>query len=172
MKKLLTIALALTLVLSLSVVAFANNTNTNGSWANEDDKTLVQYTLADSYVVTIPADVTLNDFGGAVVERTVTASDVSVGYDEEVQVTVTSANAWNIVDTKAGNADNKYAYTVKLGDSSDAITNGTEVLAVDVEDEETKGSGSVVMKFALSQAVIYSGNYLDTLTFVVNVGAK
>lgn len=158
MKKFFAILLAIAMMATMSVTAFAATIEGN------EGSVEVTYGVEDSYVVTIPASFTV----GATEGTEVSASDVVIGYGEQLTVSISSTNydtessKWYLVDT--ANAENKLNYTIKVGDA-DVVNNGV-ILTVPAGTAETV---SASLATALVDQATVSGTYKDTITFTVTV---
>lgn len=156
MKKLLTLVLAVLMLCSVSVTAFAADLDKG----NNVGSMTVSYGVEESYVVTIPADVTVSTAG---VERELSASSVLLPDGKTLTVSVASANGF-----KLEYAGSKIPYTVSVGDAKQTTATFT---ALSITSGTT--SGSVKLTFKTTEADIAgatkSGNHTDTLTFTCGV---
>jgi hypothetical protein len=168
-KKVITMALALTLALSMTGTAFAETTVTDTS-DPKTGNTVVDYTVAEGYTVTIPDNKTLTDddgdgtFDGNGILK---ASDVRIASGKTLKVEISSTNfdnGYNLVyDTNS-----KIPYTIKVG--SDEITeNNKEVYTVQsgaTPEEVTLSYEATATQISNASK---AGNHTDTLTFTVDV---
>ena len=158
MKKLFAILLAVAMMATMSVTAFAVTIE------GESDTVVITYGVDDSYVVTIPADITLS--AGAASTMEISATNVVIGYGEQLTVSISSTNyadsKWYLVDTE--NPTNKLEYSVKNGET--AVASGEAILTVDAGTAETE---TATLTTALVGTATVSGTYKDTITFTVNV---
>lgn len=165
MKKLLSIPLALTLVLTASTSVFAADINQN---SNQNADTTVTFKVDPAYTVTIPADVTLDRKTGTdgtityEKDLTVSASDVRLLEGKKVRVTLDSSFK---LTTGAQGAKYELPYTVKVGTSGSAITNG-DVVADFTTLDSNKWSST--LHFAAENPT-YAGDYKDTVIFNIAV---
>lgn len=159
MKKFFAILLAVAMMATMSMTAFA--AEITGKTDNSSDVT-VTYGVEDSYVVTIPADITLS--ADAASDMVVSAADVVIGYGEQLTVSISSTNyadsKWYLVDTT--NANNKLEYSVKNGET--AVASGGTILTVAAGTADTT---TVTLSTQLVDTATVSGTYTDTITFTV-----
>ena len=158
MKKFFAILLAVAMMATMSVTAFA--TTIDGDSGTVE----ITYGVEDSYVVTIPASITLSAGEASTME--ISAADVVIGYGEQLTVSVSSTNyadsKWYLVDT--ANAENKLEYSVKSGEN--AVASGDAVLTVAAGSTDAT---TVTLSTQLIDSATVSGTYKDTITFTVNV---
>lgn len=156
MKKLLTLVLAVMMLCSVSVTAFAADLDEG----NNVGTMTVSYGVAEGYVVTIPADVTVSTAG---VETTLSASSVLLPDGKTLTVSVASTNNFNLEY-----AGSQIPYTVSVGETKQTSATFT---ALSITSGTT--SGSVKLTFKTTDADIAkatkSGNHTDTLTFTCGV---
>ena len=151
MKKLFAVILAVALMATMSVTAFAADYDTAG-----DKGVTVTYSVAPTYTVTIPTDVTID--GNA---TTISAENVVVEKGKYVSVSLADDNDF-VVSTAEGA---ELSYTVTANGA--AVAAGGEILAVNPADGKT---GSASFTFAIDESAIqYAGTYTGTATFVVAV---
>lgn len=166
MKKLLSMPLALTLVLAASTSVFAADINQNSTQQKAD--TTVTFKVDPVYTVTIPANVTLDQKTGTdgtityEKDLTVSASDVRLLEGKKVQVTLESS--FKLTTGEQG-AQYELPYTVKVGTSGSAITNGDVVADFTTLDSDKWSS---TLHFAAENPT-YAGDYKDTVTFNIAV---
>ena len=153
MKKFTALLLALLLMAALSGTALAASYNSSG------DKTMtLAYTVAPTYTVTIPTDVTIS---AAETQMTISAEDVVVNKGKCVSVLLDQGNNFTVT-TPEGAA---LAFTVKANGVN--VNPGSEVLSIDPTDGPT---GSSTLTFAIDQSQIqYAGSYTGTVTFTIVV---
>ncbi|MGN0538132.1 MAG: hypothetical protein ACI4M3_09170 [Acutalibacteraceae bacterium] len=171
MKKIITSVLAATFALSATVTAFAVGPTTvipgtDGNPTPDSGTTSVTFNVAPTYTVTIPAEVVLNakDNNGTVTyenDLTITA-DAGVRLLENNKIKVTMDSDFYL--KTAASATYQLPYTVKIGDSTGAITSG-EVVAL-FETKTTEQTS--VLHFAAGNPE-YAGNYSDTVTFNISI---
>ena len=153
MKKLLSLALATVMLFMISATVCAQEiTDNSGS-------VTVTYTSEVTYTVTIPDSMTI----GTPAE--VSVSDVTIGADQGLSVTVSSDQyneGWQLTD-----GTNNVGYTLKIGNSYDDLANGGEVLYATAGENVTTTLNTV-----LKASPIYSGTFTDTLTFSVDIVVK
>ena len=151
MKKLFAIILTVAMLATLSVTALADDYTTEG-----DKGMTITYSVAPTYTVTIPSDVTINGSS-----TTISADDVVVEKGKYVSVSLDADNDFTV--TTAQGATLTYTVTA----NSTAISAGDEILAVNPEDA---ANGSVTVVFAIDESAIqYAGTYTGTATFTVAV---
>lgn len=151
MKKLFALILTVAMLATMSITAFATDYTTEG-----DKGMTVTYSVAPTYTVTIPTDVTINGSS-----TTISADDVVVEKGKYVSVSLDADNDFTV--TTAQGATLTYTVTV----NSAAISAGDEILAVNPADTD---NGSVTVMFAIDESAIqYAGTYTGTATFTVAV---
>ena len=166
MKKILSMPLALTLVLAASTSVFAADINQNSTQQKAD--TTVTFKVDPVYTVTIPANVTLDQKTGTdgtityEKDLTVSASDVRLLEGKKVQVTLESS--FKLTTGEQG-AQYELPYTVTVGTSGSAITNGDVVADFTTLDSDKWSS---TLHFAAENPT-YAGDYKDTVTFNIAV---
>lgn len=131
---------------------------------HESAQTTVTYTVNTTWKLEIPDSITVGDTAGG----TVSASEVVIEQGKQFKVTVSSTNGW-----KVQGGSQSIDYNLKVGDSSDALINGGEVLTLDAGTQ----SGSATLKASLKNADDgkYSTGgeaYTDTLTFTITDGTE
>ena len=151
MKKLFAIILTVAMLATLSVTALADDYTTEG-----DKGMTITYSVAPTYTVTIPSDVTINGSS-----TTISADDVVVEKGKYVSVSLDADNDFTV--TTAQGATLTYTVTA----NSTAISAGDEILAVNPKDAD---NGSVTVVFAIDESAIqYAGTYTGTATFTIAV---
>ena len=151
MKKLFALILTVAMLATLSVTALADDYTTEG-----DKGMTITYSVAPTYTVTIPSDVTINGSS-----TTISADDVVVEKGKYVSVSLDADNDFTV--TTAQGATLTYTVTA----NSTAISAGDEILAVNPADAD---NGSVTVVFAIDESAIqYAGTYTGTATFTVAV---
>ena len=105
---------------ALGTPVLAENTTTGS--------TQVNYTVAESYSWTAPADIafTANSNGSEVKAGTVNVTKNTIGSGKTLKISVASDQTFELTDT--ANSSNKRTYTVK--DGSTALSAGSEVLSL------------------------------------------
>lgn len=135
---------------------------------NDNATTNVKYTVQKSYTWSVPSEIDFNT------NTTVTTSGTN-GNTQNVCVTknvipektklhiiVSNSNTFTITSEEGKTLN----YTVKVGDSTQALTAGGTVLDVNAGTND----GSAVLKFELKKdAVERAGNYKGTVEFVSSV---
>lgn len=157
MKKLFALALVIVMLCSASATVFAADLDEG----NNVGTITVSYGVAEGYVVTIPADVTV---GTAGVETTLSASSVLLPDGKTLTVSVASTNSFNLEY-----AGSQIPYTVSVGETEQTTATFT---ALSIASGTTSGSVTLTFKTTaedIAQAT-KSGNHTDTLTFTCAVG--
>ena len=183
----------LMILVTLAVVfAMAGAVSGEPGFAADDDTMIVNYTVQDSYTVTIPPDVTFND--GLSSEHFVNATNVLINPDKKLVVNLTSNhyidddgiyylvcgdNSWiryYINVTTYNDVDGNV-----VGGQESPVTNEDHFLNVlsgaKYPGKNERGSagvgGFVKLTFKTTQEFIdnatKSGNHEDTLTFMLDV---
>lgn len=150
MKKLLSLVLAFAMLFAMSVSVSAKTISDSGS-------VVISYTSELSYTVTIPDSMTIGT------DATVSVSDVVIGADQGIAVTVSSAqynNGWLLSD-----GTNTVGYTLRI-DGKDIENNG-KILYTTAGVDATATLNTAVIK-----TPVYSGEFTDTLTFNVDIVDK
>ena len=151
MKKLFALILTVAMLFSLSVTAFAADYDTAG-----DKGMTVTYSVAPTYTVTIPTDVTID--GNA---TTISAEDVVVEKGKYVSVSLAADNDFTVATPEGA----ELSYTVTA--NGENIAAGGEILAVNPADGKT---GTATVTFDIDESAIqYAGTYTGTATFTVAV---
>lgn len=157
MKKVLTMVLSVAMVLSMGVCAFAAEVSNDGG----TQETTATYTEPQTFVVTIPSDITVAKKDGQATPVTVSAADVVIPANATLKVTVASTNEWLVKSPEGGDLH----YGLYVDSKEDALATNGEVLSV-VNGTAT-GSASLTAK--LTEVATKSGTFTDTLTFTVNL---
>ena len=153
MRKLFALILAIALMATLSVTAFAADYDTAGEKGMN-----VTYTVAPTYTVTIPEDVTIDTAG---TEKVVSADGVVVNKGQYVSVSLDEDNDFTVRTAQGA----ELTYTVKKDNEN--ISAGGEILAVNPENGKT---GSADITFAIDETQIkYAGTYKGTAIFTISV---
>ena len=146
MKKTLAILLVAIMATVCAVPAFAESTD-------------VSYNVEPTYTISIPAAVTLGD---SAVEADITASDVLLGDNQQIEVELTSASNTPSGSTfNAKNGDSAVTYTI-TGDEAIAVGDTVATFTAD-------GSKTLTFSAADKSAVTVAGAHTETLTFTVKV---
>ena len=114
----------------------------------------VEYTVAPTYTVTIPATVALGE------TATIKAENVVVPKGKQVEVALTNANGFK-VKTEQGAV---LTYTVTKDET--AVNEGDTVLTVNPTSGKT---GETTLKFVAPGAAQFAGDYTGTVTFNIAV---
>ena len=168
MKKLISgiSALLTAAMLIAPMSAFADTTITEADILPKTADSSVEFSVAPTYTVTIPAKVTLEDNGEGIYTNsgTLKAEDVKLAEGKEIVVSLTSASKFNM--QTAGASEYKLPYTAEgaFGKLTD------------------KEAGGIVAKFATSTTVQntsvtfttdetpkYAGTYTDPVVFTIEV---
>lgn len=148
MKKLLSILLAIALMVTMSVTVFAA----------ERQSTTVTYQVDPTYTVTIPADVS-----GDCASLSIEAEPILKETEKVVISIGASANYNGTFRVKEKNEDIYIDYTIS--DGAKILNVGSVVLEQEAAAPE-KATASLT--FTPDKA-LYSGDYSDTLTFIIAV---
>jgi len=186
MKKFKSILALTASVLALSafaapVSAFADTTTTNENIEQTNSANLgVETSTPETYTVTIPANTVNFDNPADDRERTVTVSDVLLGANRQLTVTVGTTNGdddnfmmanYTGSGTDRNYNNNKIAYTVSK-EGVGIITPGAEIVTVsNLGDASTPTSLGAKLTFALPTGTTYpvAGSYADIMTFTIAV---
>ena len=156
MKKTISAVLAVIMILALGITAFAEN------GISENSTIVVTYTTDESYVVTIPSDLSFST-NNLVQTGSVVATNVLLKSGDVLNVTMNSANDFYLVCS----GDSKIAYAVKISD--EAVANDAAVLSVNAGNT----SGEAVLTFETTAdniaAATKAGDHVDTITFTCSV---
>lgn len=141
---------------ALGTPVLAENTTTGS--------TQVNYTVAESYAWTAPADIafTANSNGSEVKAGTVNVTKNTIGSGKTLKIGIASDQAFELTDT--ANSSNKRTYTVK--DGSTALSAGSEVLSVAAGTDTASKNLSIQMT---SVGTEVAGTYSGTLRFVSTI---
>jgi len=174
MKKVIALVLAAAMVLGMCTTAFAYDGGAGMNPENPTGDTEIQFSPVEgeSYIVTIPAKVVVNDpdTASAYAALKVAATDVRLRDSHQVEVSVESANNWQMLDKTK---ESKIAYTVyddgTVSGKQRVIANGDKVLTVEGEGIGTIVTGAIELDvYTTSQAVAAAtvlGKHTDNLTF-------
>ena len=156
MKRLLSLALIIAMMFMMSANVYAETITNDG--INSGNVT-VTYNSSVTYTVTIPDSMTIGE------TATISISNVVIGSDQALNVTVSSSqynNGWQLTDGKTN-----VGYTLKANSSYEDLTNNGCILYT------TAGqNASITLNTAIKETPIYSGTFTDTLTFSVNFVEK
>ena len=127
---------------------------------NYDKSVTVEFVVAPTYMVTIPATVELGQ------TATISAENVIVEKGKQVEVKITSTSEADNTFKLRTQQGATVTYTVKKGDQ--AVTAGDSVLTV---NPGTAHSGSTELSFVApaDASIPYAGTYTGTVTFTVSV---
>lgn len=176
MKKTLSLILALVMMLSLCTAAFADDNTINQGTTDNSGTTEVVYNLSngtagnnDSYIVTIPANVTVGLDNNAAT-LTVAATEVRVLNGKHLDVTLENSDGFFLIRIE-GNIHSSIEYTVKNG--TDFVESDDVVLTVAGKGWLAVADGDVDLAvatttFNVNQALL-SGQHSDTITFKCEV---
>lgn len=125
---------------------------------SENDSTNVKYSVEPTYIVSIPATVTLGN------TATISSDGVVVEKGKQVEVALASTSE-NDNSFKLKSAEGaEIEYTIKNNGS--AVSLNDKVLIVNPDDAST---GSSTLSFVAPSGVTYAGRYTGTVTFNVAV---
>ena len=114
----------------------------------------VEYTVAPTYTVTIPATVALGE------TATIKAENVVVAKGKQVEVALTNANGFTVATPQG----TELGYTVKNGETT--VNEGDTVLTVNPDNGKT---GETTLTFTTPETVKFAGDYTGTVTFTIAV---
>lgn len=168
MKKIITFVLSMTAALSLSLTAFAAAESDPANTFGPDDKagkeTTVNFSVAPTYTVTIPAKVTLaKDASDGNYRQDAVIKAENVRLLENKKVKVTLAGDFRLTTGENGTSY-ELPYTVKVGDSNTAIQTGDIVATFGTSTTDQTST----LHFAADNPT-YAGEYTDTVTFTISV---
>lgn len=135
------------------------SSGTDPTVPSADNKTAnVKYSVEPTYMVNIPATVTLGS------TSTISSEDVVVEKGKQVEVTLTGTseddNSFKLKSAEGAEIE----YTIKNNDS--AVSLNDKVLIVNPDSSST---GDSTLSFVAPSDVTYSGSYTGTVTFNVAV---
>lgn len=168
MKKILSCVMALSIAACAAMSASATQLTSGG---DSTGTATVSTNRAPAYTVTIPDNKVIEsaELSGDVVLGNVEASDVVIGDTDNLTVTIKSANSF-AMKCADGEGDHSISYEVETGtNSGTALTDGATVLTV--EGGSSSNTETLTIKNINTESATCAGNYLDTLTFTVAVGA-
>ena len=114
----------------------------------------VEYTVAPTYTVTIPATVALGE------TATIQAENVVVAKGKQVEVALTNANGFTVATPQGA----ELGYTVKNGETT--VNEGDTVLTVNPDNGKT---GETTLSFVAPTEIQYAGTYTGSATFTIAV---
>ena len=186
MKKIFALILAIVMIASMSVVVFAaessaqvknDATDSNGLLPGG---TVLTYGVAEAYTVVIPADQSFvkNEAASAedktdayIATAAISASGVKVAGNEKFVISIDSANDWFLTDTNRASLDVAYTAYTTVGEAAPALlADGGMIFDVASTTAVDGGVGSATLTF-YTAGTGQEGNYVDTLTFIVSMGA-
>ena len=191
MKNVLMILISLAVVFAMVGVVSAATGFQNSQ--NSQDSTIVKYEVEDSYIIIVPADVTITISSGLVsMNNQVNATSVLLNHDKILKINLTSNNYWtngiyNLTNNEGTAAPSKVPYyinmTTSAGSSTTPVINDTVILSVPAGTPHpilstlTTGTASigdyVNLTFQTTTEFISyatkSGYHQDTLTFMCEV---
>lgn len=116
--------------------------------------TTIEYVVAPTFTVSIPATVALGE------TATIKAENVVVPKGKQVEVTLTNANGFKLATPQGA----ELGYTVKNGET--AVNEGDAVLAVNPANGKT---GETTLTFTTPETAQFAGDYTGTVTFTIAV---
>ncbi len=163
MKKLLSVIISAAIVLMISITSFAAE-NPTITQDNTEKKTsiTVDYDMAESYTVTIPASIEFTD-DEKNIERPLQIENIMLNEGTVLNVNVSSLNGF-----KMRNGDAEIDYEMMVNTHNITEGNNQNVLTVKAGEH----SCWAILHFATQlseEKALYAGNYSDTLTFTVSV---
>lgn len=169
MKKFLVLGVVTSML--MATTALAANELTSG---NNSQEITVNYTVGQSYTIIIPSDLNLVTEDSAPAQL-VAAKNVRLNSDENLTVTMTSANYDNTEGYRVSfEGDSHIKYEVKKGTTEDAVNekitdNNVELLNLTSGTTED----SLYLKFYTTdqyiKEAIKAGKHTDVLTFACEV---
>lgn len=166
MKKLIS-GLSALAIMAMPLTAFADTTITEADKLPKTADSSVEFSVAPTYTVTIPAKVTLEDNGEGIYTNsgTLKAEGVKLAEGKEIVVSLTSASKFNM--QTAGASEYKLPYTAEgaFGKLTDKEAGGIVAkFATSTEDQE------VPVTFTTDETPKYAGTYTDPVVFTIGVG--
>ena len=159
-------AMAIASAMSLSALAAdepENNTITIRSTDSQSGSTNVTYTVAPSYIVTIPGSAVINEEGAETVQTaSISASNILLEDGQKVTVELTSAS-----NTESGST-----FTAKNGETSSVNYSITaqETVAVGDKVAEFTAAGEQLLTFTKTGGTpTVAGDHTEQLTFTIAV---
>ena len=134
----------------------------------------VTFKPSPEFTIIIPSSLVLEEeetSGGSTVtcsgSMEVTAKDIWIPETASISMTVSSANGFKLVHKKDDSAS--LLYSLRVGDSTDILSNGGEVTTFTQADYTANGSSPIktVLNAKATGTPKYAGAYDDTLTFTV-----
>lgn len=139
----------------------------------------VTFKPSPEFTIIIPPSLVLEEeetSGGSTVtcsgSMEVTAKDIWIPETASISMTVSSANGFKLVHKKDDSAS--LLYSLRVGDSTDILSNGGEVATFTQADYAANGSSPIktVLNAKATGTPKYAGAYDDTLTFTVIYGTE
>ena len=163
-KRIITLVLAAAMFSVSAFTAFAEKVEITADNESQTGKTQIKYDVDPVYTVVIPSVVTLGE--SDVVEQIEiyglnSESNIVIPSTKKVNVTVSESKNGFAVKTDNGDT---ISYTVNHKSDSEAIGS---VAYCNANDKTTTD-----ITFATTGDIIYSGNYTDQLTFLVELTDK
>mgnify|MGYP004467787585 CR=1 FL=1 len=167
MKKFVTLLLTAALAVTAATTAFAAEIKPgeNGNPNPANKQIDVTYTVAPSYTVTIPGNVTLSSETKKG-EAAVKAENVTVAYGKKVKVALKGNPDFTV---KAGKNPDDPTLTYKVWKGTTEVTSVNNTV-LEVAPTATDKKGETTLKFEIASGIVYSGTYTGTVTFEVSVG--
>ena len=165
-KKFLSMVLASIMMLSMATTSFAADISTDG--ASQD--VTVTYGTSQSFVVTIPSSINLNEEGRG--GESLTASNVMIPANAVLEISISGndyVDGWELIDVSE--PTNKISYTIQEDTNCTEVYSGDVVLSVK-SGEAYDSVASQYLRFWLNEEITKAGTYTDTLTFNVDVIVK
>ncbi|EET59669.1 hypothetical protein BRYFOR_08285 [Marvinbryantia formatexigens DSM 14469] len=164
-----TLSLALVAAGSISMMASAATVDQD----NQTSSTTVTYSMPSSYTVTIPEAVKIGEDGTGTGEVSIAANPILPAGQEYVQVQIDKGKHWTnstwsmmILDENGKALGKELRYWITKTGTWKTVYENTPLL------ELKKGSAvgaSTTLTFALEEKPTTSGDYTDTLTFMVKL---
>ena len=175
------------ILISLAVV-FAMVGVVSAEFSGDKDSTIVKYDVVDSYIITVPADVTFSSGSLVSMNNQVNATSVLIKDGKTLQVNLTSNNWWNGGIYNLTISESKIPYYINMTTSgvsptTTPVNNNTAILSVPAGHphpvvSQTQGGTASIGDYVnltfetTTNFISYatkSGLHQDTLTFTCAV---
>ena len=163
-KRIITLVLAAAMFSASTFTAFAEKVEITADNESQTGKTQIKYDVDPVYTVVIPSVVTLG-------ESDVVEQIEIYGLNSESNIVIPSTKKVNVTVSESKNGfavknDNGDTISYTVNDKSDSEAIGS-VAYCNANDKTTTD-----ITFATTGDIIYSGNYTDQLTFLVELTDK
>ena len=164
MKKIIAMLCALLMLILVCIPVYADQTLTSTG----SKSITLEYTVASSYIVTIPSSV---DFSGGSASIDISVDSLSLGEGQSLRVNMSSShyanNKWNLQDIAS--ATNLLSYSVKLDGSDMNIATAPSVTAMIIDNDSTPEERSRTFNLAITGDNPLPSTYQDILTFSCSI---